>query len=185
MINLLVGGNEPPKPRLLQVVTEQVTEQKIETKELTLEEKIANNYYECDETKYYIRADNAMCLLRPEYRASTGRYGSERSLSSTIPKNAATAPSGWFPAYQCTWYVWTRRAVGQWNDASDWYWQAQRDGWETGTTPRAGAIGWEPGHVVYIESVNGNRVFISERNYDLKGSYRERWANDSEFKYIY
>lgn len=186
MFDLLLGGIEPPKPPLIQVVAEQVTEQIIEPKELTLEEKIASNYYQCDESIEWIRADNAQCLpKRLEYRASEGADTTKRTNTPVTVKNTLRAPSGWFPTYQCTWHVWTKRPVGKWGNASEWYWQAQRDGWETGTTPKAGAIGWESGHVVYIESVDGNRVYISERNYDLKGSYRERWVSASKFKYIY
>ena len=100
-------------------------------------------------------------------------------------RNGSRAGSGWYPAYSCTGYVASRRAVGQWGNASEWLWQARRDGWATGSTPKAGSIGWTYGHVVYIEKVSGDRVYLSERNYDWNGSYRERWASASDFTYIY
>lgn len=183
MIELLFGGLiEPPKTPLI----EYVIEQKIEIPpEPTLEEKIASDFYKCEPLRY-IRADNAECGdVRPEYRASEGTNNAERRETPLSRENANTAPSGWFPKYQCTWYVWTKRPVGQWNNATDWYWQAQRDGYETGTTPAVGAIAWEYGHVLYVEAVDGGMVYVSERNYDNKGSYRESWQPANKYKYIY
>lgn len=112
----------------------------------------------------------------------------EAVVAPQVPATVHAGPgAGWYPAGQCTHYVWSKRPVGFWNNASEWYWQAQRDGWSTGLTPRAGAIGVQIGvnHVVLIERVDGDRVYISERNYDYRGSYRERWASASDFRYIY
>jgi LysM repeat protein len=55
-----------------------------------------------------------------------------------------------------------------------------------GSAPRAGAIGEEPGHVVYVESVNGSMVTISEMNYNGGvGVVHRRTVPASEFRYIY
>lgn len=97
----------------------------------------------------------------------------------------SVAPSGWYPVGQCTWYVWTRRPVGMWGNASDWLYNAQRDGLSTGSTPRAGAIGWTSGHVVFVESVSGDMVTISEANYDWNGSIRTITVSASKYTYIY
>lgn len=97
----------------------------------------------------------------------------------------SVAPSGWYPVGQCTWYVWTRRPVGMWGNASDWLYNAQRDGVATGSVPRAGAIGWTSGHVVFIESVQGDMVTISEANYDYNGSIRTITVPASKYQYIY
>ena len=97
----------------------------------------------------------------------------------------SVAPSGWYPVGQCTWYVWTRRPVGMWGNASDWLYNAQRDGVATGSVPRAGAVGWTSGHVVYVESVHGNTVTISEANYDYAGSIRTITVPASKYQYIY
>jgi len=149
-------------------------------KELTVQQKIDTNHYKCDEALYYIRADDATCLAKRVYTAPKAV-----NTTRTAVRPSKTASSGWFAWNQCTGYVASRRPVGQWNNASAWYWQAQRDGWSTGSTPRVGAIGQRNNHVVYVERVDGNRIYISERNYDYRGSYRERWANASDFRYIY
>jgi len=188
MIELIIFGLTPevkPSPLIQTVIKTQVQTETIE--EPTLEEKIKNNYYKCDETRQYIRADNATCLDRPQYRASTSRSSTSSTNTSVATKNTNTAPTGWYPTNSCTHYVWTKRQVGLWNDGSLWYSQAKRDGWETGTTPQVGAIGVAKtgNHVVYIELVQDNKVYLSERNYDYRGSYRERWASADDFNYIY
>lgn len=106
--------------------------------------------------------------------------------STRSPQNGSQATSGWYPKGQCTWYISTRRPVGQWNDATDWKWQAQRDGYTVSSTPIAGAIGWTYGHVVYVESVNGDgTVTISEANYDYRGSIRTIDVPVHKYTYIY
>lgn len=97
----------------------------------------------------------------------------------------SVAPAGWYPANQCTWLVWTKRPVGMWGNASDWLYNAQRDGLKTGSVPKAGAIGWTSGHVVFVESVSGDMVTISEANYDWNGSIRTITVSASKYTYIY
>ena len=102
-----------------------------------------------------------------------------------VQRAVKRAPVGWYPKYQCTWWVWTKRPVPSWNNASDWLWQAKRDGWTISKTPIAGAIGWTPGHVVFIEAVNDNSVTISEANYDSNGSIRRIDKPSHSYTYIY
>ena len=92
----------------------------------------------------------------------------------------------------CTWYVKNKRPdIGSyWGDAKNWYSSAQAAGFETGREARPGAIGvsfgGSVGHVVYIESVSGSTVHLSEMNgaagWNVVG---ERDAQESEFVYIY
>lgn len=90
---------------------------------------------------------------------------------------------------QCTWYVASRRPVpGNWGNAYNWYYNAQRSGFSTGSVPRVGAIGWErSNHVVYVESVNGDgTVTISEMNWGGRpGVLHYRTEPASRFLYIY
>ncbi|MBA3679088.1 LysM peptidoglycan-binding domain-containing protein [Candidatus Saccharibacteria bacterium] len=86
----------------------------------------------------------------------------------------------------CTGYVALQRYVPPGlGNATSWMANAQARGMATGSTPRAGAIGWRPGHVVFTIRVDGDRIFISENNYDFMGSTRSRWASAKEFTYIY
>lgn len=93
----------------------------------------------------------------------------------------------------CTWYVKNRRGATLPNmlgNANMWYYNAQRVGLPTGVEPRPGAVGTTTrgslGHVVYVESVNGDgSIQISEMNAPVFGGVTYRRANASEFVYIY
>ena len=106
--------------------------------------------------------------------------------ASYSPSIGSSAGNG-YDYHQCTWHVKEMRPdiPNDWHNATDWLYNARADGYATGSTPRAGAIGWTYGHVVYIIKVKGDQVYLSERNYDYRGSYRERWASASAFTYIY
>ena len=120
MIELLLGGFEPPKQTLIELVKEPIIiEQPVI--ELTLEEKIAQNVFNCDESVYYIRADDATCLAKPVYvpiprentpqtivRASVsggliGSYGSVRSGGNCV--NTARAYGKIQPGNPSTWSI--------------------------------------------------------------------------------
>ena len=182
MFDLLFVAGLTPEPNPIvqiqeEVIVEEVEETVVEPVELTLEEKIASNINGCDESIEWIRADNAECLAKP---TRTAVRAPQASTSKTYKPS-----SGWFPVGQCTWWVWSKRNVGMWNNASDWLWQARRDGYATGSTPQVGAIAWQPGHVAYVESVNGGMVTVSEYNYAAARSYSTRTVPASTFKYIY
>ncbi len=94
-----------------------------------------------------------------------------------------------FEPGQCTFWVQSRRGdiPGSFGNATDWMYNAQAQGWATGSTPRAGAVGWTYGHVVYIESVNGD----GSVNYsDMNGNWTPYeigygTAPASKYQYIY
>ena len=103
----------------------------------------------------------------------------------------ATAGNAYGYGY-CTWYVKNMRPdIGSyWGNANQWYASAQAAGFATGKEARPGAIGVSfegaAGHVVYIHSVSGNTVHLSEMNgaagWNVVG---ERDAPESSFVYIY
>jgi surface antigen len=74
-----------------------------------------------------------------------------------------------FPYGYCTWYVAQRRYVPWGGNAGTWIYHAKSGGYQTGRTPRVGAImvtaeSWW-GHVAIVESVSGGSVTVSEMNY--------------------
>lgn len=121
---------------------------------------------------------------------------------ATQPARAAAAPvaapsapvargavSGnlYTPGY-CTWYVKNKRPdlPNNLGDASSWVYNASRQGMATGSTPRVGAAGQSGGHVVYVESVNGDgTVTISEMNHAGLYVVTTRTLPASYFTYIY
>jgi len=118
------------------------------------------------------------------------------ALSNAAPQRSGSLPRGpvagntYDPGY-CTWYVKNRRPdlPNGLGNANTWYSRAAAMGMAVGSTPRAGAVGTttagDYGHVVYVESVNGGMVTISEMNY--RGLYQTntRTVPASDFRYIY
>lgn len=92
----------------------------------------------------------------------------ERAMPVTIEVRSGTQqspPSGGFSSSgntyqpgQCVWYVKNLRPEipNSWGSAVSWLYNAQADGWPTGSEPRVGAVGWTYGHVVLITAVNGD-----------------------------
>lgn len=173
---------------LLTTVTEQ-TVQVEPPPELTLEEKIATNYYKCDESIQYIRADTAECLDRPANRVPESVSSAERTTTPVQPKKAVStavrAPQGWYKKGQCTELVWSMRAVPAWGNASSWPASARNAGWYVGPNPVVGAVGQRGNHVVYVLEVRPNTVLIREANYDYHGSVRTIERPISYYTYLY
>lgn len=179
MFEFLIAAQITLQNPIIEIKEEPITEQVEEVKELTVEEKIASNYYKCDESIQYIRADTAECLAKPVHQTPKAQKTVRTAVRGSSPSLS------WWGYKQCTWYVATRRNVGQWNNASEWLWQARRDGYATGSTPQVGAIAWERGHVSYVESVSGDNVTVSEYNYATPLGYGTRTVPASSFIYIY
>ena len=88
----------------------------------------------------------------------------------------------------CTWYVKNRRPSipNGWGNAYEWLGNARSQGFATGSTPRAGAVGTAGNHVVYIERVNSDgTVYISEMNYEGWNIKSYRTTPGSYWTYIY
>lgn len=87
--------------------------------------------------------------------------------------------NGYYYGY-CTWYAKTKRPdlPNQLGNGGAWFNNAQRAGLATGEEPKEGAVivtresGW--GHVGIVESVNGNKVTISEMNFSGWGKVNNR-----------
>lgn len=88
----------------------------------------------------------------------------------------------------CTWYVKSRKPniPNNWGNAYSWTGSAQASGYSTGSAPVAGAIGAAGNHVVYVESVSGGNVTISEMAYaGGVGVVHYRTVPANSFFYIY
>ena len=86
----------------------------------------------------------------------------------------------------CTWWAWyqTQAQTAIWPEplphlvgdaGSVWVTDAQAAHWGTTTTPTVGsiAVNYSPGHVAYVQAVNGSTVTVSEMNCDYPAeSYR-------------
>lgn len=122
---------------------------------------------------------------QPTSTYNTPTYSQPSAPTSAYNTNSAgnTYAYGW-----CTWYVKSRKAniPNNWGSAAQWVSRASASGYATGTTPLAGAIGAAGNHVVYVESVNGDMVTISEMAYAGGiGVQHFRTVPANSFYYIY
>ncbi len=74
-------------------------------------------------------------------------------------------------------------------NANQWPGDARAAGIPTGSTPRVHSVAISTsgfyGHAMWVEAVSGNRIYVSQFNFDLAGHYSEMWVNGSNFTYIY
>lgn len=114
-------------------------------------------------------------------------------VKPVAPAGASYGGGNTYDYGYCTWYVKNRRGASLPNglgNANTWYSRAYGMGMAVGSEPRAGAVGTttrgEWGHVVYVESVNGDgTINISEMNAPTWGKVTYRTASAGEFSYIY
>lgn len=118
--------------------------------------------------------------------------GVHKTTSYAASGNVSSGGPNAYGYGYCTWYVKNRRPDigGYWGNANQWYASAQAAGYNVGSEAQPGAIGvsfeGSAGHVVYVESVNGDTIHLSEMNgaagWNVVG---ERDAPESAFVYIY
>lgn len=116
-----------------------------------------------------------------------------RSAGSKAVTTTASVPRGGsagntYARGYCTWYAKNRRPdlPNNLGNANTWVSRASAQGIPTGSAPRAGAIGQQGNHVVYVERVNGDgTVTVSEMNYAGFGVVSSRTVPASYFSYIY
>jgi surface antigen len=174
-------GTASPTQELLETnitspTTSQIEEQK--PPELTLQQKIDQNVNNCNTDLEWIRADDATCKPKAITQAQT---------PVLRPYNTSSAGNTYAPR-NCTWYAKSKRPdlPNNLGNANTWVSRASAQGIATGSVPKAGAIGQQGNHVVYIERVNGDvTVHLSEMNFDYNGGFRYRNAPASNFSYIY
>lgn len=89
----------------------------------------------------------------------------------------------------CTWYAKDKRPdlPNMLGNGGQWVGNAAAQGYATGSEARAGAIAETTGHVVYVESVNGDGTMnISEMNGQAGfGVVGTRTVSTSDYNYIY
>jgi len=177
---------EPPKiPQPILIVIEQRVEIPVipEPIEPTTEEKIASNYYVCDESIEYIRADDATCLAKPVYTPKTVK----RSSKTIVRSSRNTYAAG-----NCTAYIkdvvnWIPNGLG---NANQWDNRARSMGFTVNTSPAAGSVGVSNsgryGHVFRVNSVNSDgSINISDMNYRNLYEVTHRTISASGYYFIH
>lgn len=109
------------------------------------------------------------------------------TTSAPTAYRGATAGNGYVWG-QCTWYVKNMRPdlPNNLGNGGSWVANAAAQGLPTGYAPRVGAVAEEPGHVAYVEAVNGGMISISEMNYaGGVGQVHRRTVPAANYRFIY
>lgn len=135
----------------------------------------------------------AAAFMAPPAEPAQPQVQAQASTAAVVAQptyHAASSAGNGYVWGTCTWYVKSRipslpNQLG--NGGYGWLSAAAAFGYATGSSPAPGAIGVESGHVVIVESVNGNgTVNISEMNYaGGVGVVHYRTTSAGEFQYIY
>lgn len=173
---------KPPElSPLIQIIQQvNVTETPEVQKEYTIEEKIAQNFYKCDESIEWIRKDTAECKLKTESQSNKAQ--------SPVKTARGESTGNLYTPGNCTWYAKSRRPdlPNNLNNARTWATKASAQGFTIGTTPQAGAIGQKGNHVIYIESVNSDGTMnISDMNYQSLYEITHRTISSVGWTFIY
>ncbi len=121
-------------------------------------------------------------------RNTTPRSKVASVSSSSVAYAPAKEGSHVFPAGQCTRYV-AGKLIIPWNgNASTWLTKAESMGYETSESPKQGSVivttEGRYGHVAVVEEIRGDKMIISEMNYEGwgKASTREVPINYDKIK---
>lgn len=163
----------PPPPPLIQYVIQEKKEEPKPKKKVT----DPNN---CEPAMYWAREAPYYCIPKPHASFA------QSPVRTAVRAPQAQSKGNTYTYGYCTWYVKNRRPdiPNGLGDANNWYYAYNGS---KGTTPRAGAVGVAKAytHVVYIEKVEGSRVYVSEYNYTAWNTLSYRWTSASEFRYLY
>jgi surface antigen len=135
---------------------------------------------------------NAQQVVAPAPQAQavvqTPAYTATPQPSAQPVVAASSAGNTYYQGY-CTWYAKQRRPdlPNMLGNGGQWVANAAARGYATGTAPRAGSIAEIPGHVAYVEAVNGDgTIVISEMNGPAGfGVVGTRTVPASQYRYIY
>jgi surface antigen len=178
----ILGTPVPTQQETLNLITEKKPAI-VKVVEPTLEEKIKKNVNNCNTDTQYIRADNAECLNKPQYRLR------EQKAPET-PVRASNGYNDMDYGY-CTWFVKNLRpdlptGLGH---ANSWYSRAQAFGLSVGSTPRVGAVATTTrggyGHVSYVTGIEGNLIHVTEMNVAGWNVQSSGTYPASDYLYIY
>jgi len=158
------------------------------------DEKLPNRYDTFRKSLAAIAAPTAPVATNAP---STATAQPKETVNAPAPQTASTyrgsSAGNTYASGYCTWYVKERRGdlPNMLGNGGAWVSNAAAQGIATGSSPRAGAVAEQPGHVAYVESVNGDgTVNVSEMNYRGSpgggfGKVSYRTAPASSFTYIY
>lgn len=123
--------------------------------------------------------------VAPVAPVQTAYIAPETPNVRTTPRGSSVGNT--YTPGNCTWYVKNRRPdiPNGLGNADTWTIRARNQGIGTGNTPVPGAVGQLGMHVVYVESVNGSQMTISEMNRRNLYEISSRTLDYSGWNFIY
>lgn len=111
----------------------------------------------------------------------------QRSQEVSSPAKRGSNSGNLYTYGYCTWYVKNRRPdlPNNLGNAITWASRAASQGIGTGTKAVPGAVGQKGNHVVYVESVSGGQMTISEMNYEGWNIKSSRTTSTAGWSFIY
>lgn len=162
----------PPTPPLIQIVIEEKVEAPAPPP-ITWQDNPNN----CDQTTQYIALEEPFyCIDKKIQQKST-----PQSVKNTSSDNL-------YVQGNCTFFAKQMRPdlPNNLGNAITWASRAREQGYSTGITPQAGAIGQKGNHVVYVTGVNSDGTFnLSEWNYRNLYEQTNRTVSSSGWQFIY
>jgi len=167
---------------LIQTVIEIKTPQVVEPEPIyTIEDKIAMNYYGCDESIEWIRADTAECLPK--------RVNTPQNTQSAV-RTAQNGSNSYSYGY-CTHFAkeYTGWVPNGWGNANMWATNARNQGYTVSNTPVVGAVAQTSsgrlGHVAVVTAVGNGTVTVIEKNFQGWNVVSARIVSVNSFVYIH
>ncbi len=124
---------------------------------------------------------------KPTPKPKTSKPSTPTTPGVTSISSGYDADNHYFPIGYCTYYVATRMKITFGGNAKNWLSNARASGYVTGQEPAANAAivfgtkGYgRYGHVAFVEQVDGNRVLVSEMNYEKFNRVNQRWVSTSD-----
>lgn len=173
---ILIGATPLPNNPLIETVKEPVVIEQVV-------EEPPKDPNGCEPAMYWASEAPYYCI--PKQVATTAR------VTTNTTKQARSDSHGNFYAYgNCTHLAKELRPdlPNNLGNANMWYINAKAQGLPVGYEPAVGAVAEATTgymHVAVVQKIDGDRIYIIEKNYEGFNIVSSRWANASDFRYLY
>lgn len=156
--------------------------------------QIKNQSQEIAKLRAQQRAANA--ALGGRVVAGDPGRGGYPAIWANAPQNAYVDSWGMYSRQCVSYTAWkvyqSGRHMPYWGgrgNANQWPANARAAGISVDGNPRVGDVAVSMagyyGHVMYVEAVNGNQIYVSQYNYNMTGEYSEMWVSAAGLEFIH
>ncbi len=160
----------------------------------TFDAQIKNQSQEISKLRAQQRAANA--ALGGKAIAGDPSKGGYPSKWANAPQDSLVDSWGMYNRECVSYTAWkvyqSGRNMPYWGgrgNANQWPANARAAGIPVDGNPRVGDVAVSMsgyyGHVMYVEAVSGNQIYVSQYNYSVRGEYSEMWISASGLQFIH